>query len=208
MAKKAAKKPKGKRPEDEEEEIDEEEEDDLEEEEDEEDEDEDDDDDDDDDDDEDDDDDDDRQAILDENNRLKREAAKRQKDARERRRKAAEKKGKWEEIARDETTRADTAESELQKLRRQINVSKVAGRLNMKHPEDAHRFLDDDDMDDERLTERAVKKLKEERPELFNSKRRSGGNIDNGDGDGDDDDAGKRPTGTGFDRLRSVQRKT
>lgn len=213
--KSSTRKPKGKRAEEEDEEDDEDlDDEDLDEDEDDEDEEDDDESDEDDDDesdedDEDDEDDGEAQRLRDENNRLKREAAKKAKAEREERRKKLKRAGKYEEIAAEETQRADKAEADLQKLQRQINVSKVAGNLQMKHPEDASKFLDEDDMDDERLTERALKRLKERRPELFNTKRRSAGPSNESDDDDDDDREGKGPpAGTGFDRLRSVKRKT
>lgn len=149
-------------------------------------------------------------AIISENNRLKREAAERSKKDREARRKQAKKDGKFERLAQEETERADKAEAELARFQRRANVTKVADRLNMEDPEDAFRFLDEDDMDDERLAERALKKLRDKRPSLFKTKRRSGKDIDS-ETDDDDPTRDKNSGGegvTGFERLRSVKRKT
>jgi hypothetical protein len=58
--------------------------------------------------------------------------------------------------------------------------------LQFEYPEDAHRFLDADDMEDEHTIERALTAVLQERPKLKSRRRGSGAPIP-----GDADDPGK-----------------
>lgn len=110
-----------------------------------------------------------------------------QKKAEERRKKADE--GRWQEILDEEkenTTKAiqerDEAISELTQFKREILVTKVANRLAFRDPSDAHLYLQADDMDDEKVTERMLQKVLREKPYLKSDRRPTGGP---GSGNGD-----------------------
>jgi hypothetical protein len=75
---------------------------------------------------------------------------------------------------------------ERQKDEHKANIVKVAKRLNFEYPDDAHRFLDADDMEDEQSIESALKTVLRDRPRLKSKRKGSGAPIpgDNGDEDG------------------------
>jgi hypothetical protein len=111
----------------------------------------------------------------DEHNRLKREAAKTAKQKRADEKKRAEEEGRFQDVVKSveeerdsEKDRADTAEGELAKMRRQAAVQAVASRLNFRDPADALLHLPDStDASDEKAVERALAKVKKEKPYLI-----------------------------------------
>lgn len=155
--------------------------------------------------------------ILAENNRLKREAAERDRKERETQRKRDEEEGKYKELYERERDRAEKADEALATERQARLVSRVAKRLKFHDPEDAVRYLDKEDMTDERTIERRLESVSTEKKWLVNASGRTGGSHDD-----DDDDTGRererqssRDNGdeqqdrelAGFQRLRSVKRK-
>lgn len=141
-------------------------------------------------------------ALRDENNRLKRvsaEAAKKAKDAEKAARVAAEKKaaenGDWQKLAEEREREAAEARKEaeeaagkLSSYERTQRVTDAANRLNFRDPQDAHRFLSAEEMDDDKLVDAALKRLKKDKPYLLAEPRRSGR-----DGEDDTTDSGLTP---------------
>jgi hypothetical protein len=91
---------------------------------------------------------------------------------------------KWKDLADSREERITELEGELEALRmegtkneRKATVVKVAKRLNFEYPEDAHLFLEADDMEDERSVESALKTVLRDRPKLKSRSRRSGAPI-------------------------------
>lgn len=98
--------------------------------------------------------------------------------------------GRWEELAEERQAEAEEAKAEaeaaqyrLDQFQRNLRVQGAATRLGFKDPGDAIRFLDDADTDDDAKTERALKKLAEQKPYLVDERRPTGGAI-NGGGSG------------------------
>jgi hypothetical protein len=127
----------------------------------------------------------------DEHNRLKREAAEAQKraraaerEAKKQREKERRESGQYDELLaeKDEevaaaASRAEAAEYQLEQFQRRIRIQGVAQRLGFKDTEDAVRFLDEDDTEDDVSTERALKRLAREKPYLVDAKRSSGAPV-------------------------------
>lgn len=127
----------------------------------------------------------------DEHNRLKREAAEASKrsraaerEAKKQRQRAQKESGQYDEILseKDEEVaaaaeRAEAAEYALEKFQRDSRVSKIAGRLGFRDPSDALAMLNEDDVEDDNSTERALKRLAREKPYLVDGKRASGAPV-------------------------------
>lgn len=127
----------------------------------------------------------------DEFNRLRREQADTakaarlaQKDAKKARDRERKEAGQYDEILaeKDEEVsaagaRAEAAEYQLDQFQRRTLINSTAQRLHFKDPQDAVRFLDEDDTDDEVSTERALKRLAREKPYLIDARRASGAPI-------------------------------
>lgn len=132
---------------------------------------------------------------LAEYNRLKRVAAEAdkarkeaEKEARKRREREQRESGQWQELLdeRDETIRTleaerDEARYELTSFQRRVRVTRAAVRLGFKDPEDAVRFLPEDETEDDASTERALKRLAREKSYLVEQRRSSGAPV-NGEG--------------------------
>lgn len=132
--------------------------------------------------------------------RLRREAREarkglkaREREERERREKDMADNEKWKDLAESRDERITELEGELEALKlegtkneRKANIVKVAKRLNFEYPDDAHRFLDVDDMEDETSIESALKNVLRDRPRLKSRRKGSGAPIpgDSGDDDG------------------------
>jgi hypothetical protein len=145
-------------------------------------------------------------------NRLRRETADRSRKDREREQEEARKRGEHEKIAQQEKERADAAEAEAKKLKQEKVVTRVAGRKKMKDPTDAPLYLSDEEMEDEASAERALDRLEERKPHLFDRTRKTGGNEINEEEEHEERET-SRTSGNGdepygLERLRSVKRKT
>jgi hypothetical protein len=143
----------------------------------------------------------------DEYNRLKREASERAKKDREDERKRKRDEGKHQEVADAEKKRADEAEARADKLERERLVERVASNAGLEFPEDAPKYLTDEEMSDERSAEAALRKLKERRPKLFVEKKRSGADIEDVEEEESETETAKTGGTFGLDRLRGVKRK-
>jgi hypothetical protein len=73
--------------------------------------------------------------------------------------------------------RAEAAEYQLEQFQRTQRISSIANRLGFKDSEDAVRFLDDDDSDDDVTAERALKRLAREKPYLVDTRRSTGAPV-------------------------------
>jgi hypothetical protein len=106
-------------------------------------------------------------------------------DAEKRDAEKAKAEGRWEEIAKENERKAAEAEQRLQARDRADRVESAARRLKFKSPKVAIKFIDDDvDLEDDQLTEAALKKVLAEYPELkVGDQRRSGTSIRSGQGD-------------------------
>jgi hypothetical protein len=132
--------------------------------------------------------------------RLRREAREarktvkqREREERERREKDLADQEKWKDLAESREERVTELEGEIEALKMESTknerkgiIVKVAKRLNFEYPEDAHRFLDSDDMEDEQSVESALKVVLRDRPKLKSKRRGSGAPIP-----GDESDDGK-----------------
>jgi hypothetical protein len=124
-------------------------------------------------------------------NRLKREQAeaakarrKAERDAKKARERERKEAGQYDEILaeKDEevsaaAARAEAAEYQLEQFQRRHRITAAATRLGFKDPEDAIRFLDEDDTDDDVMTERALKRLAREKRYLIDERRSSGAPV-------------------------------
>lgn len=127
----------------------------------------------------------------DEYNRLRRESAEAAKRARTAEREAKKQRererreaGQHDEIIAEKeeeaaaaAARAEAAEYQLEQFQRRTRINAMASSLGFRDPEDAAHFLDEDETDDDRSTERALKRLAREKPYLVDSKRSSGAPI-------------------------------
>lgn len=149
------------------------------------------------------------QSFMDEFNRLKREASERDKRERDAERKKQEDEGKWKEMAEADKKRADDAEAKVATLEREKRVAKVGGEVGLKDPDDAGRFLTDEQMSDDASARTALDTLKQKRPELFGEVRRSGGEVQPEDEETSSSRKKEEEVETqpGLDRLRKVKRK-
>lgn len=131
--------------------------------------------------------------IRQENARLKREDRKRQNKEKADKEQKQREEGKHEEIAREREEERDEAktllaakEYELDQKERGIRTRDAASALNFREPEDAIRFLSDDETDTDEHVTKALKKLAEKKAYLLNDRPRSGragnGSGTNGDG--------------------------
>lgn len=141
--------------------------------------------------DDDDEDDDTIRVNRDEYNRLKREQAeaakarrKAERDAKKARERERKEAGQYDEILaeKDEevaaaAARAEAAEYQLEQFQRRNRITAAATRLGFKDPEDAIRFLDEDETDDDVSTERALKRLAREKRYLIDERRSSGAPV-------------------------------
>jgi hypothetical protein len=148
----------------------------------------------------------------DEHNRLKREASERAKNDREREQEEARKRGEHEKVAANEKKRADEAEAERDRLRREQVVTAVAARVGMIDPTDAAANLSPEEMEDEASAERALERLRERKGHLFSKSKTGADDIDEDERrreevrtGGHSDDDGEGPMG--LERLRGVKRK-
>lgn len=127
----------------------------------------------------------------DEYNRLKREQSeaakarrKAERDAKKAREREQREAGNYDELIaeKDEEVsaagaRAEAAEYQLEQFQRRIRISNAANRLGFKDAEDAIRFLDEDDTEDDVSTERALKRLSREKPYLVDTRRSTGAPV-------------------------------
>jgi hypothetical protein len=121
--------------------------------------------------------------------RLKREQRKRDaKDKQDKEAKAREE-GKHDEIAKEreeerdaEKAKREAAEFALDQRERDIRTRDAASNLNFREPEDAIRFLSDDDTETDDKVSKALKKLAEKKPYLLNDRPRSGRSANGGSG--------------------------
>jgi hypothetical protein len=130
-------------------------------------------------------------SQLDEFNRLKREQAesakqrrKAEAEAKKAREQAQRESGNYDELLGEKDTevqeaaaRAEAAEYQLEQFQRTQRISSIANRLGFKDSEDAVRFLDDDDSDDDVTAERALKRLAREKPYLVDTRRSTGAPV-------------------------------
>jgi hypothetical protein len=135
------------------------------------------------------------EALTSELNRLKRvssEAAKKAKESEKAAKAAADeqakKDGNWQTLAEEREREAaealkdaETARLELQKYKAQATVASAAATLNFRDPQDALRFLTEEEAADQKLAEAALKRLKKDKPYLIAEPRRSGADQ-SGDG--------------------------
>jgi hypothetical protein len=131
--------------------------------------------------------------------RLRREARdarksikQREREDRERREKDLADNEKWKDLAESREDRITELEGEVEALKMEkqkdehrASIVKVAKRLNFEYPDDAHRFLDSDDMEDEQSIESALKTVLRDRPKLKSKRKGSGAPISDDDGDRD-----------------------
>lgn len=149
-------------------------------------------------------------SMLDEHNRLKREqaeaakaarAAQREaKKARDRERKEA---GQYDEILAEKeeevaaaAARAEAAEYQLEQTLRRQRIAAAANRVGFKDVEDAIRFLDEDDTEDDVQTERALKRLAREKPYLIDARRASGAPVN-----------GERSTSLSYEDIKGMSQE-
>jgi hypothetical protein len=131
------------------------------------------------------------ERLRKENLDAKKAERKRKREERDKAEKDKADKGKFEEIAndakkeRDEAIQAkEEAENKLKTYERKSRVEAIAKRLMFIDPDDAHRYLEPDEMDDEDRAERALKRVLREKKHLKSSKPPSGGPLNGGGGDG------------------------
>jgi hypothetical protein len=117
------------------------------------------------------------------NDKKKREQAERKE-----REKRAREQGQYEDLLKekDEQTQAaeaerDEAKYQLDAYRRRIRVQAAAVRLGFKDPEDASKFLTEEDTEDDTSTERALRKLARDKSYLVQERRSTGAPV-GGDG--------------------------
>ncbi len=122
-----------------------------------------------------------------ENNEAKRKDRDREKKRKDEEEKAKAEKGKWEELAsdrekeRDEAVRErDDARNDLKSFQRRLRITEIAKRLNYVDAEDAHLYLKESEMDDDDLTERALKRVLREKKHLKADARSSGSPMGGG----------------------------
>jgi len=93
--------------------------------------------------------------------------------------------GDFQKLAEENQRRADEAEKRLAARDRQDRVTSQATRLGFRDPTDAHRFLDDEDTEDEQAVKRALEAVKRDKPYLIGPKGRSGADVTGDDNAGD-----------------------
>lgn len=112
-----------------------------------------------------------------------------EKEARDRTEKERREAGQYEDIIteKDEEVqaaqeRAEAAQYELDEFRRQSRIMSAATRQRFKDPDDAVKFLNEDDTADDVSTERALKRLAREKPYLVDRSTSTGAPITGGVG--------------------------
>lgn len=98
------------------------------------------------------------------------------------------------------TGERDSLQVELEAIKRDSRISAVAGRHGAHDPSDIALILSPEETEDDATTERAVKRLKKEKPHLFKPEQPSGGSITPGNGsaaDGDMNDRIRQAAGRG-----------
>lgn len=100
---------------------------------------------------------------------------------------------KWKDLAESREERITELEGEVEALKmegvknqRKASIVKVAKRLNFEYPDDAHLFLEVEDMEDEQSIEAALKSVLQDRPRLKARRKGSGAPIPGESEDGDD----------------------
>lgn len=106
-------------------------------------------------------------GLENEVHRLRRLLAKHEKDAKDAEDKRKAEEGKWQQLAEERERERDGARSELTKFQREQRVTEAAKKLNFRDPSDAHRFLDSDAMDDDKLLKPALEQLAKDRRYLI-----------------------------------------
>lgn len=150
------------------------------------------------------------QAERDELNRLRREKAESSRSERKKKNKAAKTEAELRKQLEAETRRADDNEEKLTKYEQTRAVEKVAKRLKAVYPDSIAKELTDEELHDEKSIERGLKRVKREKPRLFDEQRRSGGEIDDDTGGGKGRERGSSngsDEAYGFSRLTQVERK-
>ncbi len=79
----------------------------------------------------------------------------------------AEAQGRWKELAEKSDAKVKELESRIEREQQRASVARIAKRLEFVDPDDAHHFLDDTDMGDEKLAEQALKALAKTKPYLL-----------------------------------------
>lgn len=112
----------------------------------------------------------------------------RQKEEQKLKEKQRREQGQYEELLKEKDdaiasveAERDEARYQLDAFKRRVRVTEAAKRLGYKDPEDAFRFLSDEDSEDENSTERALKRLARSKPYLVVERRSTGAPV-NGDG--------------------------
>ena len=109
-------------------------------------------------------------------------------EAREARNRAATDSGDWEKVAKereaelaDATERATKAEEsatkttgELDEFQREVRVTRIASKLSFRDPADAIALLSRDDTGDDKATERALRKLADDKDYLVDQRKATG----------------------------------
>lgn len=123
--------------------------------------------------------------IAREHDKATKDREKAERDAKEKQRRAE---GQYEELLKEKDEQIRTTEGErdeakyqLDAFKRQVRVMEAAKRLGFKDPEDAFRYLSDEDTEDDTTTERALKRLAKNKTYLVNERRSSGAPV-GGDG--------------------------
>lgn len=119
-------------------------------------------------------------------------------EARKAREEAAKKGGNWEQVAKEREaeladandraqnaeTRAITAEDKLDSFQREVRVSRIATRLGFRDPGDAIKLLSSDVTGEDKVAERALRKLVEDKPYLVDQRRATGRAMGDGSRNG------------------------
>lgn len=115
--------------------------------------------------------------------------ARRRKDEKDRKEKEQREQGRFEEMLKEKdderaTTEAerDEARLELYNHKRTLRVEKAAKLLGFKDPDDAIRFITEEDSEDDAATERALRKLAKRKPYLVDQRRSTGVPVGGGNG--------------------------
>lgn len=113
---------------------------------------------------------------------------KREKDEKKEQEKRRREQGQFDELLKEKDEQIVTIEAErdeakfqLDSFKRQVRVTEAAKRLGFKDPEDAFRYLSDEDTEDDSTTERALKALSKRKAYLVNERKSTGAPV-GGDG--------------------------
>lgn len=114
---------------------------------------------------------------------------KREREERKAQEKRRREQGQFDELLseKDEQIRTvegerDEARYQLDAFKRQVRVTEAAKRLGFKDPEDAFRYLSDEDTEDEATTERALKALSKRKSYLVNERKSTGAPVGGANG--------------------------